>query len=151
MTDIIQFPKKPDIIVSEADQHRLTVLATGALDRVPEVAEELLSEMERAQVVPVESLPPTAVQMDSIVVYRSDDGRERRVQLVFPGQADIAEGKISILTPIGTALIGLSEGQSITWLTRDGHRRSMTVLSVGPATGDVVGAGPGTDPGPTAA
>lgn len=149
MTDIIQFPKKPDIIVSESDQHRLTVLATGALDRVPEVAEELLSEMERAQVVPLESVPATVVQMDSTVVYKTDDGRERRVQLVYPGKADIAEGKISILTPIGTALIGLSEGQSITWLTRDGHRRSMTVLSVEPAT--AAGAGPGGDPGPTAA
>lgn len=151
MTDIIQFPKKPDIIVSEADQHRLTVLATSALDRVPEVAEELLTEMERAQVVPADAVPPTAVQMDSIVVYRADDGRERRVQLVFPGQADIAEGKISILTPIGTALIGLSEGQSISWLTRDGHRRSMTVLRVEPSKDKSGGADKNPDPGPTAA
>lgn len=144
MTDIVQFPKKPDIIVSDADQHRLTVLATSALDRIPEVAEELLNEMERARVVPANAMPATAVQMDSTVVYRADDGRERRVQLVFPGQADIDAGKISILTPIGTALIGLSEGQAITWLARDGHRRSMTVLRVEPAKGT-------DDPGPAAA
>jgi regulator of nucleoside diphosphate kinase len=50
--------------------------------------------------------------------------------LVFPGQADIAAGKISILTPIGAALIGLSQGQSIDWKTRDGRSRQLTILSV---------------------
>jgi hypothetical protein len=64
------------------------------------------------------------------VVFRSDDGQLRRVVLVFPGQADIGEGKISILTPIGTVLIGLSVGQSIAWLTRDGKSRRLTVVSV---------------------
>lgn len=151
MTDTIQAPKKPDIIVSDADQHRLTVLATNALDRVPEVAEELLAEMERAKVVPADSVPANTVQMNSTVVYKADDGRERRVKLVFPGQADIAEGKISILTPIGTALIGLTEGQSITWLTRDGQQRSLTVLSVEPAKEDVPDPATDTDQGPSAA
>lgn len=150
MTEPIQFPKKPGIVVSDSDQRRLTVLATTALDRVPEVAEELLNEMERAEVVPAASVPATTVQMDSTVVYRADDGRERRVTLVFPGQADIAEGKISILTPIGTALIGLSEGQSISWMTRDGQRRSMTILSVEPAKVEA-DTGSDNDPGPSAA
>lgn len=150
MTEPIQFPKKPGILVSDADQRRLTVLATSALDRVPEVAEELLNEMERAEVVPAGSVPPSTIRMDSTVVYRSDDGRERRVTLVFPGQADIAEGKISILTPIGTALIGLSEGQSISWMTRDGQRRSMTVVSVEPAR-EEADAGLDDNPGPSAA
>lgn len=150
MTEPIQFPKKPGIIVSDADQRRLTVLATSALDRVPEVAEELLNEMERAEVVPAASVPPSTIRMDSTVVYRADDGRERRVTLVFPGQADIAEGKISILTPIGTALIGLSEGQSISWMTRDGQRRSMTILSVEPAKVEA-DTGSDNDPGPSAA
>lgn len=150
MTDTIQFPKKPSIIVSDSDQRRLTTLATTALDRTPEVAEELLNEMERAEVVPAQSVPPTTVQMGSTVLYKADDGRERRVSLVFPGQADIAEGKISILTPIGTALIGLSEGQSISWMTRDGHRRSMTVIKV-EETVDTLSPTDDTDPGPTAA
>jgi regulator of nucleoside diphosphate kinase len=62
--------------------------------------------------------------------FVADDGRERSVVLVYPGQADIGVGRISILTPIGTALIGLSEGQSITWTTRDGRRRRLTVQCV---------------------
>jgi len=152
MIETFHSSDKPEIIVSDADQRRLTILATNALDRVPEVAEELLAEMERARVVPAESVPPNTVRMDSTVVYRADDGRERQVKLVFPGQADIAEGKISILTPIGTALIGLTEGQSISWLTRDGHRRTMTVLRVEASASDgSADADPGTGPGPAAA
>jgi regulator of nucleoside diphosphate kinase len=122
--------QKPSIIVSDTDQRRLTTLATDALERFPEVAEELLSEMERADVVTAEAIPPNVVQMGTDVVFQSDNGETRRVRLVFPGQADIATGRISILTPIGAALIGLSEGQSIAWKTRDGRWRHLTILAV---------------------
>jgi regulator of nucleoside diphosphate kinase len=122
--------QKPNIIVSDTDQNRLTTLATDALDRFPQAAQELLSEMERAAVVSAEAVPPNVVQMGSGVVFRSDNGETRRVTLVFPGQADIAAGRISILTPIGAALIGLSEGQSIAWKTRDGRLRKLTILAV---------------------
>lgn len=120
----------PKIIVSAADHERLTGLALAAMERVPEVAEELLSEMDRAKVVAGRPVPPTVVQMGSAVEFLSDDGQQRRVTLVFPGEADIAAGKVSILTPIGAALIGLSEGQSITWIARDGRRHKLTILSV---------------------
>ena len=86
--------------------------------------------MERADVVTAEAIPPNVVQMGSGVVFQSDNGETRRVRLVFPGQADIAAGRISILTPIGAALIGLSEGQSIAWKTRDGRSRQLTILAV---------------------
>ena len=122
--------QKPSIIVSDTDQSRLTTLATDALERFPQAAQELLSEMERAAVVSAEAVPPNVVQMGSGVVFRSDNGETRRVTLVFPGQADIAAGRLSILTPIGAALIGLSEGQSIAWKTRDGRLRQLTILAV---------------------
>lgn len=122
------YPEMPDIVVSQTDQQRLTVLAMDALHRSPDVAAELIAEMERARVLP--AVPPSVVQMGSVVTYRADDGRERRVKLVFPGQADIGAGKISILTPIGTALIGLSEGQSIAWTGHDGRERQLTIVSV---------------------
>ena len=77
--------QKPSIIVSHTDQRRLTTLATGALGRFPEIAEELLSEMERADVVAAEAIPPNVVQMGSGVVFQSDNGEMRRVSLVFPG------------------------------------------------------------------
>jgi len=129
------YPEMPEIVVSQTDQQRLTVLAMDALNRAPDVASELIAEMERARVVP--SVPNSVVRMGSVVTYKADDGRERRVELVFPGEADIGAGKISILTPIGTALIGLSEGQSIAWTARDGSERHLTVLKVeGPADSD---------------
>jgi regulator of nucleoside diphosphate kinase len=122
--------QKPTIVVSDRDQSRLTTLATDALERFPDAAQELLLEMERAAVVSAEAVPRNVVQMGSGVVFRSDNGETRRVTLVFPGQADIAAGRISILTPIGAALIGLSEGQSIAWKTRDGRLRQLTILAV---------------------
>lgn len=122
----------PAIIVSDVDQERLSRLATSVMGRIPDVAEELLGEMERASVVAADAVPPTVVQMGSMVEFKTDDGQRRRVRLVFPSDADIAMGKVSILTPIGTALIGLSEGQAIMWTTRDGRERELTVLSVEP-------------------
>jgi regulator of nucleoside diphosphate kinase len=118
MKDITEIRKKPGIIVSETDQRLLTDLATAAFHQGPAVARAHMAEMERARVVHDLSIPPNTVQMGSAVRFRSDDGRESRITLVFPGLADIAEGRISILTPIGAALIGLSEGQSITPILR---------------------------------
>ncbi len=120
----------PAIIVSDTDQERLVGVAMAALDHAPEVAEELLAEMDRATIVAAEALPSDVVRMGSTVTYKSAEGRIRRVTLVFGGAADIAMERISILTPVGTALIGLSVGQSITWTTRDGREQELTILSV---------------------
>lgn len=130
MTDITTVNGKPSIVVSDHDHARLTGLASGALDRVPDIAEELQSEMDRAQVVRAGAVPTDVVQMGSTVEFRSDSGQRRRVTLVFPRDADISASRISILTPIGTALIGLSPGQSIQWTGRDGREHELTVLEV---------------------
>jgi len=82
--------------------------------------------------VPAPKLGSSVVRMGSTVTYRPDNGAERTVQLVYPADADIAQGKISVLTPVGTALIGLDIGQSITWEARDGRKHVLTVLAVEP-------------------
>lgn len=123
-------PRKPDIIISELDYDRLSDLAAAARARSPEVAEELLLELDRASIVSGAVLPPSVVQMGSTVEFRAGHGEPTRVALVFPGEADVAEGRISIMTPIGAALIGLSAGQSITWTARDGRQHELTVLRV---------------------
>jgi regulator of nucleoside diphosphate kinase len=125
--------RMPAIIVSNTDRDRLRRLAAAAMDRIPEVANELLTEIERATVVASPAVPPDVIQMGSTAEFQADDQRWR-VTLVFPSEADISEGKISILTPVGAALIGLSEGQSIPWTTRDGREQLMTVLTVEPMT-----------------
>jgi regulator of nucleoside diphosphate kinase len=122
--------RKPKIIVGEIDHERLTGLATTALERVPEVAEELLAEMDRAKVVAPGKLPADVVRMGSFVTFDSDSAQHRRVQLVYPGEADIEQGRISVLTPIGAALIGLAAGQSIAWTARDGKKHVLTVTAV---------------------
>jgi len=121
---------KPSIVISRAERDRLTKLAEAISDRSPEIADELLVELDRAEVVESENMPEGIVRMGSTMTYRAGDGQERRVSLVYPGDADISLGKISILTPIGTALLGLSAGQSIKWTARDEHQHQLTVVSV---------------------
>jgi regulator of nucleoside diphosphate kinase len=120
----------PNIIVSNADYERLTDLATASLERLPEVAEELLSEMDRAKVVGDDSVPADVVRMGSTVTFRSDDGRELTETLVYPVDEDSDAHKISVMTPVGAALIGLAEGQSISWTARDGRKHELTVVKV---------------------
>ena len=119
----------PQLVVSGTDHARLTSLANAALDTVPDTAEELLSELERARVVADQAVPQDVVRMGSVVEFESD-GDRRRVTLVFPPEADIAVGKVSVLTPVGAALIGLSKGQSIAWTARDGASHALTIRSV---------------------
>jgi regulator of nucleoside diphosphate kinase len=121
----------PRIVVSAREAERLTALGNAALQRWPDMADSLLRELERADVVPDPLMPPNVVRMNSIVEFETDGGQKRKVQLVFPPEADIGAGKISVLTPIGTALIGLSPGQSMTWSGNDGREHRLNVLTVG--------------------
>jgi regulator of nucleoside diphosphate kinase len=124
--------KKPSITIKRTDHEKLSQLANGLMERLPELADELLSELERARVAG--TTPSNTVQMGATVEYGSDDGHQRRVTLVYPQDADIAQNKISILTPIGTALLGLAVGQSIQWTTNDGRNRTLTILAVHQST-----------------
>jgi regulator of nucleoside diphosphate kinase len=92
----------------------------------------LLIELERAETVETARLPENVVTMDSAVFFETEDGKQRWIKLVFPGGADIDSGRISILTPIGAALIGLSIGQSTEWRARDGRSHRLRVLDVRP-------------------
>ena len=120
----------PHIIVSNADYERLTDLATASLERLPEVAEELLAEMDRAKVVRNDSVPADVVRMGSTVTFTSDDGRKLTETLVYPVDEDSDAHKISVMTPVGAALIGLGVGQSISWTARDGRKHELTVVKV---------------------
>jgi transcription elongation GreA/GreB family factor len=107
------FRLTPSITVSESDNRQLTVLALAGSGHTTDAADDLLHELERARVVDDRDLPPDIVCMGSLVTFRTDDGRETMARLVFPEEADIAARKISVMTPVGTALIGLRSGQSI--------------------------------------
>jgi regulator of nucleoside diphosphate kinase len=112
----------PRIVISKADEKRLTAIATASA--------ALLGELERAEVLPETAMPTDVVRIDSIIAFEVDDGRRLKVQLVLPENADINAGRISVLTPVGAALIGLSPGQSMEWSGNDGKERLLTVLAV---------------------
>lgn len=94
------------------------------------MAEQLLAELDRARVVADGKLAPDVVRMGSTLRFTTDGGQDRTVTLVFPADADIATGRVSVLTPIGAALIGLSTGQSIDWTARDGRTHRLTIERV---------------------
>jgi regulator of nucleoside diphosphate kinase len=120
----------PRILISTAEEKRLTAIATAASQRVPEVSAALLAELERAEVLPETAMPADVVRINSRIEFEVDDGRRLKLQLVLPENADINAGRISVLTPVGAALIGLSPGQSMAWSGNDGKARLLTVLAV---------------------
>jgi regulator of nucleoside diphosphate kinase len=110
------------IMVSAADMAVLNLLRTYA---------PLRRELERAVVVSSAAMPPDVATLDSRVRYMDDtEGVRRTVWLVYPSQADAAQGKVSVLAPVGTALLGLSEGESIEWDFPDGSRRRLRLEKV---------------------
>jgi regulator of nucleoside diphosphate kinase len=124
--------RKPAITVTRSDHDRLTRLAESFVGRNTALADQLLDELERARIVGDDRLRADAVRMGSTLRFTTDAGEDRTVTLVFPDEADIAEGRVSVLTPVGVALIGLTAGQSIDWVARDGRRRRLTVEEVEP-------------------
>lgn len=113
--------------ISETEHRELLVLAMAGQS---EAADDLLQRLERLRIVPDRKLPVDVVGLNTTVTYRPDSGGEREVTLVYPAQADISAGKISVLTPVGTALLGLRVGESMSWEARDGNERTLTVLTV---------------------
>lgn len=95
------------LIVSDKDYVRLSNLKNNQL---------LGYEFTRAVVVPIAQVPKDVVAMNSRVVYLDEStGLSREVRLVFPQEADLKNGKISVLSPLGAALLGLKQGQSLHW------------------------------------
>jgi regulator of nucleoside diphosphate kinase len=121
---------KPEITITTADYDRLFDLAESAVRKTPHVATFLMNELERATIAPRPPAEP-AVRMGSQVRYRDRESESvRRVRLVYPQEANSLEGQISVLTPVGAALIGLTTGQTIEWQDQGGRPRALTVLAI---------------------
>jgi len=92
--------------------------------KAPPTLTLLERELERAVVVKPDQVPPTIVTMNSEVeVMDLDSGERRTLTLVFPSMAKIESGRVSVLAPLGTALLGSSQGAGVTWQTPRGERR----------------------------
>jgi len=119
----------PAITLSTSDHQKLSMLALSGPGSDPEAADDLLHELDRASIVADASLPDDVIRMGSLVRFRT--GRdERTVLLVYPAEADIAERRISVLTPLGTALIGARAGRTVSWRSRDSRVLSATIDAV---------------------
>lgn len=114
-----------DIIITDTDLQRLLPV----VDQHDTLASEALStELHRARVVGQHSVPADVVTMNSEVVYEDcTKFARRRVRIVYPQHADATNGRISVLAPIGSALLGLRVGQSIAWSVPSGLKRIRVV------------------------
>ncbi len=121
---------KPAITLSRIDLERIEAL----LERAPEAETAnlgaLRAELDRAEVVEPSAIPPNIVTMNSTVTFEDEsDASKLTLTLVYPAAAG-APGTVSIMAPVGSALLGLTKGQTIDWPTPDGRRRRLRVLEI---------------------
>ena len=122
---------RPPIHLPISESDVVARLALQAEHRQPAVAAMLLEEIERAELHDADSLPADVVILGSEVGFVDENTRQMRtVTLVLPAHANIAEGRISILTPMGAALYGLTAGDAIDWPDLDGHSRRIKIVRV---------------------
>lgn len=118
----------PSIVLTETDFRTLLAL-TRSIDS--EMSALLEEEISRAVVVAPEKFPLDAVSMNSTVKFVDiDTSKESVVTLVYPHEADIEQNRISILAPVGIALIGLRVGQNINWPLPNGKEKKLRIVSV---------------------
>lgn len=111
-----------NLILCDRDYSRLMALRPGPV---------LRAELDRAIVVPLESIAEDVVRIGSCVTYRDHKtGHCLEIEIVLPEEVDSKQGRVSVLAPVGAALLGLRPGQMIEWAFPDGSTRSLTVISV---------------------
>ena len=124
----------PPIVLAEAEADILADLAIAARERSPLAAGLLLQEIERASTAGTGKVPRDVVRMMSRVDFVDEDSAERHsVELVYPKDADTDLHRISVLTPIGAALIGMRCGEAIEWVDLRGARRRLRIVEVAQA------------------
>ncbi len=118
----------PDITLSTTDYDRLDALLAGpAADAASGI---LRQELERAVLVAPQQLPADVVSMNSTVRFHFADGKTSTLTLVYPKDLDQSGSKISVLAPVGSALLGLKAGNSINWPLPNGEMSTITVDEV---------------------
>lgn len=121
--------QSPRIVLSRFDQERLEKLLLTVGPR-PDL-DALREEIDRADVVEPERIPADRVTMNSRVRFVDDDSTDaHEITLVFPGHADTERNRISVLAPVGSALLGLSIGDAIEWPLPNGRTRRLRVEAI---------------------
>jgi regulator of nucleoside diphosphate kinase len=105
---------RPTLIIDAALYPRLLALAERARGEAPRLADRLVEEIERADLRPADQIPANVVTIGSTVTFREGD-RTQTIEIVMPQDADVERGRVSVVTPMGAALLGLTAGQRISW------------------------------------
>jgi regulator of nucleoside diphosphate kinase len=131
MTIPQQCGARPPIHLLAAESDLVAGLALRVEHQQPVVASMLLEEIERAELHGPDTMPEGRVMLGSRVTFIDENSQQlREVQLVLPGEANIAEGRVSILTPMGAALYGLGAEDAIEWPDLYGHSRPIRIVRV---------------------
>ena len=120
-------PHEGPIVVTELDRRRLTGLIALLRERDIDASslDELELELDRADTVDPRDVPPDVVTMNSTVDLVDLETRERMtLTVVFPGSANAVAGRVSVLAPVGLALLGVRVGDPVAWRTPVRQRRA---------------------------
>ena len=121
----------PPVFLADSEADILADLALAVRERSPLAANFLLREIDRASTTSPAELPRDVVTMMSCVDFVDEgSGELHSVQLVYPKDADTDLHCISVLTPIGAALIGMRRGEAIDWADLRGARRRLRIVGV---------------------
>ena len=115
------------IFITRRDRERLTLMLEEALagkHRDAAFLKELARELAIAETVEPKAVPADVVTMNSRVVVKDlENGESSEYTLVFPEQADVEQARLSVVSPIGTAILGYAKGDTINWQTPGGPRQ----------------------------
>lgn len=123
--------QRPPITISSLDVARLErMLGSLSSNQFPD-KDDLQAELDRANIVEPQEIPPDVVTMNSTVTFRVESSdSEFSLTLVYPNDTGDGTGKISILAPVGSALLGLREGDEISWPKPGGGLLLVRILKV---------------------
>ncbi|HKT19654.1 MAG TPA: GreA/GreB family elongation factor [Stellaceae bacterium] len=128
---ILDDPDLPAIMVTTTDALSLTRLADVRRSEEDRAVAFLAHELARAAVVPPAEIHAQTMTMRSVARFRlNDNGATCEAMLVYPGEASLSDGKLSVLAPVGTALLGLSRGQLMPYVAAEGRVKTLTLLDV---------------------
>lgn len=128
--------ERPPIVLTGVDRARLAALADAAAQGSPDVARFLHEELARADIVP-EGAAGSVIMGSEVKFIDHRSPTLRRCKLAYPDETNDSHS-ISVLTPIGSALLGLGPGQSINWIDA-GIEQRLTVLEVSSGSSKIFG------------
>jgi regulator of nucleoside diphosphate kinase len=137
----MESPHVPERTFTQLDHVRLTrlIALTGGLP--PEATRVVEDVLASGELVASPQVPPTVITMYSQVIVQEEGAAPRKLTLCYPEHAEPGTGFISVLSPVGVALLGLHVGQSARWTTPNGQQRSACIVAMlfqPEATGDYI-------------